>query len=172
MKKRPGISAASGKGLRVGVVRTKWNPKIVNGLVDGCVAEMKRLGTTNIEIVDVPGSYELVFAARTLARSALKLDAIVCVGCLIKGETMHFEYICEAVTQGIMRVQQDFDIPVIFGVLACLTEEQALLRAGIDTNGKKGHNHGTDWGAAAVEMANLRRQYPAARTCRKFHNLH
>jgi 6,7-dimethyl-8-ribityllumazine synthase len=77
-------------------------------------------------------------------------DAVICVGVLIKGSTMHFEYICEAVTQGIMRVGLDSNIPVIFGVLTCLNDEQAQSRAGLIPNG---HNHGEDWGSAAVEMA-------------------
>jgi 6,7-dimethyl-8-ribityllumazine synthase len=82
-------------------------------------------------------------------------DAVICIGVLIKGSTMHFEYICEAVTQGIMRVGLDSGLPVIFGVLTCLNEEQALSRAGMDKAGK-GHNHGLDWGSGAVEMALLK----------------
>ncbi|KAL1921432.1 uncharacterized protein VTP21DRAFT_11148 [Calcarisporiella thermophila] len=83
-------------------------------------------------------------------------DAVICIGVLIKGGTMHFEYICEAVTQGIMRVQLDTGVPVIFGVLTCLSDEQALERAGLGSGANKGHNHGEDWGAAAVEMALLK----------------
>ncbi|RUP48837.1 6,7-dimethyl-8-ribityllumazine synthase [Jimgerdemannia flammicorona] len=84
-------------------------------------------------------------------------DAVICIGVLIKGSTMHFEYICEAVSQGIIRVGLDSGIPVIFGVLTCLDDDQALVRAGLGRgqNGK-GHNHGEDWGAAAVEMALLK----------------
>ncbi|PIA14188.1 dimethylribityllumazine synthase [Coemansia reversa NRRL 1564] len=82
-------------------------------------------------------------------------DAVVCVGVLIKGSTMHFEYIAEAVSQGIMRVGLDTGVPTIFGVLTCLSDEQAMERAGIGRGEKKGHNHGLDWGAAAVEMALL-----------------
>lgn len=77
-------------------------------------------------------------------------DAVIAIGVLIKGETMHFEYICDAVSHGLMRVQLDSRIPVIFGVLTVLTEDQAMARAGLD--GKK-HNHGVSWGEAAVEMA-------------------
>ena len=77
-------------------------------------------------------------------------DAVISIGVLIKGETMHFEYICDAVSHGLMRVQLDSRIPVIFGVLTVLTEDQAKARAGLD--GKK-HNHGESWGEAAVEMA-------------------
>lgn len=82
-------------------------------------------------------------------------DAVIAIGTLIKGSTMHFEYICEAVSQGLMRVGLDSNVPVIFGVLTCLTDEQALERAGIAQAGReeKAHNHGIDWGNAAVEQA-------------------
>ncbi|KAJ2442984.1 lumazine synthase [Coemansia sp. RSA 2424] len=83
-------------------------------------------------------------------------DAAICIGVLIKGSTMHFEYIADATTNGIMRVGLETGVPVVFGVLTCLTEEQAMQRAGIGRGADKGHNHGTDWGSAAVEMALLR----------------
>ncbi|KAF4231644.1 hypothetical protein CNMCM6457_005267 [Aspergillus fumigatiaffinis] len=84
-------------------------------------------------------------------------DAIIAIGVLIKGETMHFEYIADAVSHGLMRVQLDTGVPVIFGVLTVLTEEQGLERAGL---GKKGmHNHGEDWGKAAVELGLKRRDW-------------
>lgn len=79
-------------------------------------------------------------------------DAVIAIGVLIKGSTMHFEYISDAVTHGLMKVQLDTGIPVIFGVLTALTEEQALERAGIASGENKGHNHGVDWASAAVEM--------------------
>ncbi|KIV99190.1 6,7-dimethyl-8-ribityllumazine synthase [Verruconis gallopava] len=82
-------------------------------------------------------------------------DAIIAIGCLIKGETMHFEYIADAVSHGLMRVQLDAQVPVVFGLLTVLTEEQGLARAGI--GGEKAHNHGLDWGSAAVELAVKRR---------------
>ncbi|KAJ1665809.1 lumazine synthase [Coemansia sp. RSA 1813] len=82
-------------------------------------------------------------------------DAAICVGVLIKGSTMHFEYISEAVTHGIMRVGLDTGVPTVFGVLTCMTDEQALQRAGMGTGNNKGHNHGSDWGTAAVDMALL-----------------
>ncbi|WVQ63965.1 6,7-dimethyl-8-ribityllumazine synthase [Kwoniella botswanensis] len=81
-------------------------------------------------------------------------DAVISIGCLIKGSTMHFEYICDAVTHGLMRIQLDTGTPVVFGVLTALTDDQALERAGIGRGEKgKGHNHGEDWGLAAVELA-------------------
>lgn len=83
-------------------------------------------------------------------------DAVVAIGALIKGGTMHFEYISDAVSHGLMRVQVDTGCPVVFGLLTLLSEEQGLERAGIDEAGK-GHNHGEDWGAAAVELGVKRR---------------
>lgn len=78
---------------------------------------------------------------------------MIAIGVLIKGSTMHFEYICDSVSHALMRVQLDTGIPVIFGVLTALTDDQALERAGIGRGENKGHNHGEDWGLAAVEMA-------------------
>ena len=80
-------------------------------------------------------------------------DVVVCVGCLIKGDTMHFEYICEAVTQGIMRLNTEQDIPVLFGVLCVLNEDQAKARAGLSENS---HNHGCEWAQSAILMARLK----------------
>ncbi|KAK5123931.1 hypothetical protein LTR85_002128 [Meristemomyces frigidus] len=88
--------------------------------------------------------------------SQAPFDAIIAIGALIKGSTMHFEYISDAVSHGLMRVQLDTGCPVIFGLLTLLTEEQGLERAGIDAAGK-GHNHGEDWGAAAVELGAKRK---------------
>ena len=79
-------------------------------------------------------------------------DAIIAIGVLIKGSTMHFEYICDSVSHALMKLQMDSGVPVIFGVLTCLTDDQALERAGIGKGVNKGHNHGEDWGLAAVEM--------------------
>lgn len=83
--------------------------------------------------------------------STRSFDAVISIGALIKGSTMHFEYISDAVSHALMKVQMDTGCPVIFGLLTLLTEEQGLERAGIDEAGK-GHNHGEDWGAAAVEL--------------------
>ena len=94
----------------------------------------------------------------SLPASAGPFDAIIAVGVLIKGETMHFEYIADAVSHGLMRVQLDTGIPVIFGVLTVLNDEQAKARAGIG-----GHNHGEDWGLAAVEMGSKRRAWAAGK---------
>jgi 6,7-dimethyl-8-ribityllumazine synthase len=84
--------------------------------------------------------------------STAPFDAIIAIGVLIKGETMHFEYIADAVSHGLMRLQLEGNIPVIFGLLTLLSDEQGLMRAGIGGNGTEGHNHGSDWGSAAVEL--------------------
>jgi 6,7-dimethyl-8-ribityllumazine synthase len=84
--------------------------------------------------------------------STAPFDAIVAIGVLIKGETMHFEYIADAVSHGLMRLQMEGNIPVIFGLLTLLSDEQGLMRAGIGGSGGEGHNHGEDWGSAAVEL--------------------
>jgi 6,7-dimethyl-8-ribityllumazine synthase len=98
----------------------------------------------------------------------MEYDAIIAIGCLIKGETMHFEYICEAVSQGIMRLNTTLSSgspapPIIFGVLAVLTEEQARARAGLIA-GK--HNHGTEWAQSALKMANVYKKQPDYKTVR------
>ena len=87
------------------------------------------------------------------------LDAVIAIGVLIKGSTMHFEYISESVSHALMRVGLDTGVPVIFGVLTALTDDQALERAGIGRGESKGHNHGEDWASAAVEMASSSRRW-------------
>ncbi|EIN07137.1 dimethylribityllumazine synthase [Punctularia strigosozonata HHB-11173 SS5] len=91
--------------------------------------------------------------ATTVPMPNQPFDAVIAIGVLIKGSTMHFEYICESVSHALMRVQLDTGVPVIFGVLTALTDDQALERAGLGKGENKGHNHGEDWGLAAVEMA-------------------
>eukprot|EP00756_Hemistasia_phaeocysticola_P013665 Hpha_TRINITY_DN15293_c1_g5::TRINITY_DN15293_c1_g5_i1::g.67539::m.67539/K00794/ribH, RIB4; 6,7-dimethyl-8-ribityllumazine synthase len=142
-----------GKGLRVGIVSTRWNEEVVGRLLQGAKEELARLGVTEVYELKVPGSYELPYGARRLIEMRKgELDAIVCLGCLVKGGTMHFEYICEAVTNGIMRVNLDTGIPTLFGVLTVLNEKQARERAGLDG----GFNHGTEWAQTAVEMGMLK----------------
>jgi 6,7-dimethyl-8-ribityllumazine synthase len=91
------------------------------------------------------------------AASTAPFDAVIAIGVLIKGETMHFEYIADSVSHGLMKVQLDSQVPVIFGLLTVLNEEQGFMRAGIGEGGSGGHNHGSDWGSAAVELGVKRR---------------
>lgn len=114
---------------------------------------------SSISAGDLLGSSTSDLAAAP-ASSSGPFDAIIAVGVLIKGETMHFEYIADAVSHGLMRVQLDTGVPVIFGVLTVLNDEQARARAGL-TEG--GHNHGEDWGLAAVEMGVKRRAWAAGK---------
>lgn len=157
------MNKIKGSSLRIGIIHARWNEKVIKSLVDGAVDELKRLGVkeSNIVVTSVPGSYELPFGTHTFflsdkaANESAPFDAIISIGVLIKGHTMHFEYISEAVSHGLMNVQFKIDIPVIFGLLTCLTEEQALERAGLvitEKGASHSHNHGADWGAAAVEM--------------------
>ena len=108
----------------------------------------------------MPGAFELPFAAERLQASC---TVVLCIGCLIKGDTMHFEYISEAVAQGLMRLNearpgaQGWRCPVIYGVLECLTEAQALARAGLVPGS---HNHGTEWAQSALRMAEVAAAHP------------
>ncbi|KAI9834962.1 MAG: hypothetical protein M1819_002685 [Sarea resinae] len=115
--------------------------------------------STGLGAGDLLGGSTADLTASTASHSSSStapFDAIIAIGCLIKGETMHFEYIADATSQGLMRIQLDSGVPVIFGLLTVLSDEQAEARAGI--NGK-GHNHGEDWGAAAVELGVKRKAW-------------
>jgi 6,7-dimethyl-8-ribityllumazine synthase len=144
----------NGNGLRIAIVQAKWNIEINEALATAAKKELVKSGVAEADIVnvEVSGSYEIPFAASRII-SSQKIDAVIAIGTLIKGETKHFEYIAEAVSQGIMRVQLDTGVPVVFGILTCLNEDQAKHRAGLTKNG---HNHGTEWAQTAVEMARLR----------------
>ena len=145
-------SRLDGTGLHIVVIHTEWNEKVVDALVEGCVEELNNAGTDKVDVLSVPGAYELPFACKRVIQEDSTVDAVVAIGCLIKGNTMHFEYICDAVSHGLMKVGLDTNIPVIFGVLTCTTESQALQRAGLEPGH---HNHGPEWGAAAIKMATL-----------------
>lgn len=141
--------------LKVGIIHARWNDKIISALVDGCIKRLTSMGVKeeNIIIETCPGSFELPYATkRFYEKLHPEVNVVIPIGVLIKGSTMHFEYISESVTHAIMDLQFKLNKPIIFGLLTCLTEEQALARAGID-EGHTMHNHGEDWGAAAVEMA-------------------
>lgn len=146
-----------GSGLRIGILHARWNSKIISALVDGAIERLKSFGVKeqNIIVESIPGSFELPYGTKLLVEKQKKLgqplDAVIPIGVLIKGSTMHFEYICDSVTHQLMRLNFELNLPVIFGVLTCITEEQAEARAGL-IEGKM-HNHGEDWGAAAVEMS-------------------
>ena len=140
-----------GEKCRIGIISTRWNKDIIDSLKSGikdALTECK-VEEGNIFETEVPGAFELPLAARFLAMSGT-VDAVVCVGCLIKGDTMHFEYIADSVSSGIMNVGLTTSTPVVFGVLTVNDEQQARDRA-FGPN-----NHGISWGKTAVEMALLR----------------
>lgn len=147
----------NGENLRVGIVHARWNAAIIEALVNGAIKKLQSMGVKeeNIVVESVPGSFELPWGSKRFIdyqkHCGKPLDAIISIGTLIKGSTMHFEYIADATTKALMNLQEKVDTPVIFGLLTCMSEEQAMERAGIDPN-QRMHNHGEDWGAAAVEM--------------------
>jgi 6,7-dimethyl-8-ribityllumazine synthase len=138
----------NGSNLTIGIVKARWNSSITDALLAGCLQSLEecQVPKNNIVSLDVPGSFETVFGAQQLVLQS-KVDAVVCLGVLIKGETMHFEYISEAVAHGIQQVALHHNIPVIFGILTCLNEAQAIDRS----TGE--NNHGYGWGMSAVAMA-------------------
>ncbi len=139
---------------RIGIVSSEWNEEITSALLKGAVNTIKSLGVAenNIIIHYVPGSFELPMGAKFLAEN-LALDAVICLGCVIQGETRHFEFISNAVANGITKVGLNANIPVIFGVLTTDTFQQAKDRAG----GKQG-NKGDEAGATAIKMIELKRK--------------
>ena len=138
------------KGLTFGIVVSKWNTNITENLFKGAYETLIECGvnTTDIRKYSVPGSYELVFGAKIAAKS--KPNAIICLGSIIKGETKHFDFVSNAVSNGIKDLNIELDIPVIFGVLTDNTMDQAINRSG----GKNG-NKGIEAAITAIEMAVL-----------------
>jgi 6,7-dimethyl-8-ribityllumazine synthase len=146
----------SAKGLKFGIVASRFNDFITARLVDGALDALMRHGAAegDIEVVRVPGSFEIPLAAQVLARSK-KYHAIICLGAVIRGATPHFEYVSAEVSKGVASVSLESGLPVIFGVLTTDTIEQAIERAGT-----KAGNKGWDAALSAIEMANLMRQIP------------
>lgn len=141
--------------MRFGIVVSDWNREVTWLLLDGAVKILKKHGATdkNIVVKHVPGSFELTIGAQLLAEHD-DLDAIICLGCVIQGETPHFTYICQGVTQGITQLNLEYNIPFIFGVLTTSTNQQAVDRAG----GKCG-NKGEEAAITAIKMAALQREF-------------
>jgi len=140
--------------MRFGIVVADWNHEVTNALLDGATTTLKMHGATekNIVVRHVPGSFELTLGAQFLAEYD-DLDAVICLGCIIQGETPHFNYLCQGVTQGITQLNLEYNIPFIFGVLTTLNLDQALERAG----GRLG-NKGAEAAITAIKMAALQRE--------------
>lgn len=138
-------------GCRFAVVVSRFNDEVTAGLLEGAAGALAECGVRDedVSIVRVPGAFELPVAARRIAEAG-EVDAVICLGCLIKGETMHFEYIAAAASQGIMDASTATGVPVAFGLLTALTDEQAGQRAAPGPD-----NKGREAALAAVEMATL-----------------
>jgi 6,7-dimethyl-8-ribityllumazine synthase len=141
-------SVADGKGRKIGVIAAEWNPEVTDAMLKGAVDTLKKHGVKkkDITVRRVPGTFELSSAADIMLDSQYP-DAVICIGCVIQGETRHFEFICQAVSQGLTNVALANHKPIIFSVLTTDTMEQALDRAG----GKHG-NKGVEGAITALKM--------------------
>ena len=142
-----------GSNLKIGIVKAHYNGSYTDPVKNWCVKSLLDSGVKeeNIFYLEVAGAYEVLYGINKMLQ-AHEVDVVVPIACLIKGETMHFEYISEAVTQGIGRYNTEGSIPVIFGILNCLTEDQAVART---VTSEK--NVGWEFGKTAVEMGALKR---------------
>jgi 6,7-dimethyl-8-ribityllumazine synthase len=140
-----------GSSMKIGIVVSEWNEEITAALLEGAQRTLEKSGVRkeNIPVLVVPGSFELPYGARIIAEKYTP-HAVICLGCVIQGETRHFDYICQGVTQGITELNLDYDIPFIFGVLTTDTLQQARDRAG----GKYG-NKGDEAAVTALKMASI-----------------
>lgn len=141
-------------GLRFGIVVSRFNSFITERLLAGALDALSRAGASEkqTEIVRVPGSFEIPIAAKKLASTG-RCDSIICIGCVLRGETSHYDYVASEASRGIQLAQLDSGVPMAFCVLTCDTLEQAIDRAGL-----KGGNKGFEAGLSAIEMANLSRK--------------
>lgn len=142
------------KGMRIGIIVSRFNDFVTDRLLQGALEALRSNGgeEENIDVVRVPGAFEIPLSAHKMAASG-KYDAIICLGAVIRGETPHFEYISDAVTRGVAQAMLQYRVPVSFGVLTTNTVEQAMARAG-----EKMGNKGFEAAATAIEMANLNRE--------------
>lgn len=141
-------------GMRFGIVVSDWNSEVTHSLLDGAVKTLLKHGLDREELIikHVPGSFELPLAAQWIAEYD-DVDGVICLGCVIQGETPHFTYVCQGVTQGIAELNLEYNIPFIFGVLTTDNQQQAVDRSG----GSKG-NKGDEAAIAAIRMAALQKE--------------
>ena len=137
-----------GKGMRVGIVVAEWNDNITKALLDGAVKTLKENGVESgdIKVEVVPGSFELIYGSAQMVKSG-EVDAVIAIGCVIRGDTPHFDYICQAVSSGIAELNVSQKIPVSFGLLTTNSQEQAEERSG----GILG-NKGDEYAVTALKM--------------------
>lgn len=147
----------NGKGLKIGVVVSRFNDLITGRLLDGAQDTLRRhqVAEDSIDVAYVPGAFELPIVAKKMAQTG-KYDAVVTLGCVIRGATSHYDYVCNEAAKGIAKASDDTGVPVIFGVLTTENIEQAIERAGT-----KAGNKGAESAVGAIEMANLLRQMNA-----------
>lgn len=145
----------NGAGLRIAIIGARFNDHIVVPLRDGALRGLERLGVADNDIIEawVPGAFELPLAAQALAETG-KVDAIVCLGTVIRGDTPHFDYVCGEAARGIQDAQLTTGVPVMFGVLTVNTEQQAIDRSGPGID-----NKGDEAAVGAVEMALLLKKF-------------
>jgi 6,7-dimethyl-8-ribityllumazine synthase len=150
-----GLNAA---GLRFGIIVSRFNSFITERLLAAAVDALERAGAASrdVDVVRVPGSFELPLTAKKLAVTA-RYDALIAIGCVIRGETSHYDYVCTETARGLQLAQMDSGVPIMFCVLTCDTLEQAIDRAGL-----KSGNKGFEAGLAAIEMAHLSRKLRGA----------
>lgn len=145
----------SGEGMRIGIVVSEWNESITKALLEGAKKTLKENGVhdENIVVEIVPGSFELIFGCSRMAKKH-DVDAVIAIGCVIRGDTPHFDYICQAVSSGISKINVEEDVPVIFGLLTTNSQEQAEERSG----GILG-NKGDEYAITALKMVALATKY-------------
>jgi 6,7-dimethyl-8-ribityllumazine synthase len=138
-------------GMKFGIVVSEWNPEITNALLEGAVNTLvsRNVAEDHIIVRRVPGSFELPLGAQIMVENN-DVDAVLCLGCVIQGETRHFDFICQGVTQGIIELSLKYYKPIIFGVLTTMNQQQAIDRSG----GKHG-NKGVEAAITAIKMAKL-----------------
>ncbi|HEY2459909.1 MAG TPA: 6,7-dimethyl-8-ribityllumazine synthase [Candidatus Acidoferrum sp.] len=143
----------SGSGLRFGILVSRFNSFITERVLTAAVDALGRAGAADkdVDVVHVPGAFELPLAAKKMAATG-RYDALIAIGCVIRGETTHYDYVCSETARGLQLAQMDSGLPIIFCVLTCENLEQAIDRAGL-----KGGNKGFEAGLAAIEMARLGR---------------
>ena len=147
-------------GLRFGIVVSRFNSFITDRLLTAALDALERSGAAseNVDVVRVPGAFELPLAAKKLAATG-RYDALIAIGCILRGETAHYDYVCSETSRGLQLAQMDTGLPVIFCVLTCDTLEQAIDRAGL-----KGGNKVFEAGLAAIEMARLSRKLASGKS--------
>lgn len=151
---RPDFAPTSLQDVKVAVITAQWNAKITHALEKGAVERLKECGVTdnNILMIEVPGAVELTYAASRVISSRPDIEAVIVFGAVVRGDTPHFDYVCQSVTQGVTSLNAQGTTPVIFGVLTVNSEQQALDRVG----GPAGHK-GIEAADTALAMISLRR---------------